>query len=660
MKLPLKHLRTATAALLAADLALLLLAWQGPAWGVASPSQGVAFAASAALSVLLVGLAWALARRLQASQMQVDEDRRLIQDAFDAVPAAVVLFDAQDRLLLCNADFRQLYLPLQDLLQPGTGFETLLRAGVARGLVPEAQGREAAWVSARLARRGQPQPPMLRQMADGRWRRIVETRLPNGRLLAHSIDITEIQQQQQALDAVRQAAELSATRLQDAIEALPAGFELYDAQDRLVMTNSVLRTLYPLIDDLARRQPPPSFEEVVRTHHARGGLPHLPDQAALDAWLRQRHAERRAPAGTLLATHVVRQSDGRWIRSHERRTRDGGVVGVRLDVTEAETQRERANIARLAAEQAQQRLTDAIDALPDAFVLFDADDRVVAFNARYVELYAASASVIRLGARFEDLLRFGLAHGQFPQALGREADWLAERLSAHRHPRGPLVQELPGNRWVRIDERRTRDGGLAGVRADITELVRREQELAQLNTRLGSMNDELSQLSETDALTGLANRRQFDRRLASELGRAVRHGMPLALLLLDVDHFKAYNDRHGHLAGDACLRQVAAVLRSCAQRPTDLVARWGGEEFAMLLPYADAQQAHQQALRCLAALDEAALPHGASPLAAHVTLSAGVAAFSTQGAGDAEALVRAADTALYRAKMAGRHGVVAG
>ncbi len=654
------RLRALSVGLLAAGLGLLavLVGRGGPA------AAGGLLAAALALLVVMV---WRLSQRLEAAQARLAQDWQLTNDAFDAVPAAVVLFDAQDRLLLCNADFRQLYAPMAAALQPGARFESLLREALARGLVPEAAGREDAWLSERLASRrqarGQAPQPLLRQMADGRWRRIVETPLPDGRLLAHSLDVTDLLHQQQALDAARQAAELSAARLQDAIEALPAGFELYDAQDRLVMTNSVMRAMYPLISDLAERSSdPPRFEEVVRTNHARGGLPHLPDEAALQAWLAQRRAERSTQGGGLLATHVVQQADGRWIRSHERRTREGGVVGVRLDLTDVETQRRRADAARQAAEQAQQRLADAIEALPDGLLLLDADDCVVAFNSRYLEIYAISAPAVRLGARFEDIVRHGLAHGQFPQAAGRQEAWLAERLSAHRHPRGPVVQELPGNRWVRIDERRTRDGGVAGVRTDITELVRREQTLSRLNVQLGSMNSELSQLSDTDPLTGLANRRHFDRRLASELDRANRHAMPLALLLFDVDHFKAYNDRHGHLAGDRCLQQVAAVLRRNAGRPSDLVARWGGEEFAMLLPYCSAEDARQQARRCLDALDALALPHGASPLAGHVTLSAGLAqAGAGTAAGrdpDGVAIVQAADAALYRAKQAGRHCVV--
>jgi len=195
------------------------------------------------------------------------------------------------------------------------------------------------------------------------------------------------------------------------------------------------------------------------------------------------------------------------------------------------------------------------------------------------------------------------------------------------------------------------------IRLDVSELMQREQELNLLNGRLAQLNQELSVLSRTDALTGLANRRAFDQRLAEEVSRAARHQVPLALLVVDIDHFKSYNDRYGHPAGDACLRQVAAVLRECAGRPIDLAARLGGEEFAVLLPHLGNAEAMQVAQRCVQAVEAAAIAHEGSPVAPHVTVSVGVAE-STQLAQDGAALLAAADAALYLAKRQGRRRVV--
>ena len=268
-------------------------------------------------------------------------------------------------------------------------------------------------------------------------------------------------------------------------------------------------------------------------------------------------------------------------------------------------------------------------------------------------------------------LPYGLERGQYPQAGSDDttrAAWLAERLRRHRAPDGvPILQELRDNSWLRIDERRTRSGGFAGVRTDVTELVRTRQQLEAMNrdvessaAALRAANAQLEELSATDALTGLANRRRFDARLSEEVQRAHRHGNALALLLVDIDHFKLYNDRLGHPQGDRALQAVAAVLMQQARRPGELVARYGGEEFALLLPHADAATTAAVVERCQRAMATLALPHEASPTAPHVTMSIGAARLDPLARESAEALLRRADMALYAAKAAGRaRGVMA-
>ncbi len=515
---------------------------------------------------------------------------------------------------------------------------------------PRAAGQEASWLESRLRDFGRASAPIERQMADGRWRRVSETRLSDGAVLYFSIDITELVDKRAALQSALREARLASERLEDALEALPAGFELWDADDRLVLSNSELARMYPKI--AAALKPGISFEQLVRANHAAGAL--AVPQRELDAYIARRHVERsisRQPAD-----HAT--DEGRWYRVYHRPTRHGALVGVRMDVTELRDERAAAERARHEAEVARQQLADAIEALPDGFALFDADDRLSICNARYRELYKETAPVLQPGARFEDLLRYGLAHGQYPQAAGRESEWLAERLERHRAPSGPQIQELPGNRWLRIDERQTRDGGIAGVRTEVTELVRREQQLTELNARLAEAHAQVEALSQTDALTGIANRRRFDTRLGEEWTRVVRHGTALGLLLVDIDHFKRYNDRHGHQQGDACLRHVAQLLAGCAARPNDVVARYGGEEFAILLPHASRAQTALVAQRCMAAVDDAYIMLGTSPNAGQVSISVGAAWVGHGEPRRQDLLVRAADEALYRAKAAGRHCLV--
>jgi diguanylate cyclase (GGDEF)-like protein len=302
---------------------------------------------------------------------------------------------------------------------------------------------------------------------------------------------------------------------------------------------------------------------------------------------------------------------------------------------------------------------ELLDAMQSAVVLWDSDDRLVMANRDFLSVYPTLALHLKPGLRFEEALRASIAAGLVPEAQEDPEPWIARRLALRRQPAGPMLRELTDGRWRLITEQRLSDGSLMAHSVDVTELVRREQALATLNQQLDEANAELARLSDTDGLTGLGNRRLFDRRLAEECARAARHGTPLALLLVDVDHFKRYNDHHGHPAGDACLVQVARLLEQAARRPGDLVARVGGEEFALLLPHLDSEAALAQALRSQAALTEAALTHGDTPLGQHITISVGVAVWQAAPEATSDVLLPAqlmarADAALYQAKHEGR------
>ncbi|HOW61650.1 MAG TPA: diguanylate cyclase [Candidatus Contendobacter sp.] len=169
--------------------------------------------------------------------------------------------------------------------------------------------------------------------------------------------------------------------------------------------------------------------------------------------------------------------------------------------------------------------------------------------------------------------------------------------------------------------------------------------------------DLLEQLAGMDGLTGIPNRRRFDETLTLEWNRTRRHGAPLALILLDIDFFKSYNDHYGHPQGDDCLRKVAAVLAATLQRASDTLARYGGEEFAAILPDTSLDSAVDMAELMRCRVMDLAIPHGYSRVAACVTVSLGVAACIPAERNSAAELVEAADGALYQAKHAGRNRV---
>ena len=179
----------------------------------------------------------------------------------------------------------------------------------------------------------------------------------------------------------------------------------------------------------------------------------------------------------------------------------------------------------------------------------------------------------------------------------------------------------------------------------------------EMTRQVAANVSELERLSHVDSLTGLANRHHFDLCVEKEWRRALRSRAPLALLMIDVDHFKAYNDRYGHVAGDACLRAVAATIGGVVQRSTDLAARYGGEEFAVLLPGTPRASAVALAEGLLAALAEKNLPHDASPLG-RIGASIGVTVCGAAEDCGPEGMIHAADEALYAAKRAGRNRVM--
>ncbi|MFW6154014.1 MAG: diguanylate cyclase [Planctomycetota bacterium] len=176
-------------------------------------------------------------------------------------------------------------------------------------------------------------------------------------------------------------------------------------------------------------------------------------------------------------------------------------------------------------------------------------------------------------------------------------------------------------------------------------------------TKRRELEKTLERMSRTDALTNLSNRRAFEETLEREVNRARRAGCPLSLLMLDVDHFKRYNDTYGHQAGDRALQRVAGVLTAAGRRGGDMAARYGGEEFTVILAETDAAAAAHVAEAVRRGVEGLAIPHESSATAPRVTVSIGAATMTPGAAVDAEELIRLADTVLYDVKAHGRNDV---
>lgn len=274
-------------------------------------------------------------------------------------------------------------------------------------------------------------------------------------------------------------------------------------------------------------------------------------------------------------------------------------------------------------------------------------------------------------------MTFAYIGPQIEQLLGwSQASWVSANDWAERmHPddREKVVNFCVSQSQCGIDHEAdyralTKDNGYVWIR-DVVHVVRNAQgeveslvgfmfdisERKRTEEKLQALQKELEALSFKDGLTGIANRRLFDTSLEREWEQARASQQPLSLILLDVDLFKQYNDLHGHLPGDRCLTDIAQTLTLAAVGPRDVVARFGGEEFVILLPDTDAQGARRVAERCQRLIDKLAIPHKNSLHRQCVTLSLGVGTTVPAAGGTASAFIQAVDQRLYAAKQKGRN-----
>jgi diguanylate cyclase (GGDEF)-like protein len=252
-------------------------------------------------------------------------------------------------------------------------------------------------------------------------------------------------------------------------------------------------------------------------------------------------------------------------------------------------------------------------------------------------------------ASCEDTLRLARSRSPAPDLILLDLD--PEKVARVRRQ---LAGLLPSSPIATISES-TVEAAFAVLRMARGRHAKREQQLTARLRRLEQANKDLERLVCIDQLTGVANRRHFDDLLTTEWKRAARLGAQLSLLMLDLDYFHALNERYSHLGGDACLKRVAGAMADCLRRPSDIVARYGGDEFVALLPDTDARGAWVVAERLRVHVEQLQLPHEGSCCSAVVTLSAGMATSTPTADRSCETLVAAADLALFRAKQDGRN-----
>ena len=302
-----------------------------------------------------------------------------LTDALESISEGFFLFDSDDRMVLCNSRYRELYPGLADLMQPGLKFERLIETVLERGIVADAATRPQEWVEQRFARHHNPSGPFLQHQWDGRWIQISERKTQDGGTVAVFTDVTELKRREEELAAARDKATEAQRRMADAIESISEGFSLYDADDKLVTYNRRYRDMHGIgsIDVVNQGV---SFETVLRNAAASGEIRDA--EGHVEAWVAERLARHRDPKGP----HVQRRSNGRWIQINERKTDDGGTVATYTDITDVKQ-------AEQAIQESEQRLRVIAEAAPMAVAIVTFDDGIIRYaNQRFSEMFELESS----------------------------------------------------------------------------------------------------------------------------------------------------------------------------------------------------------------------------------------------------------------------------
>jgi PAS domain S-box-containing protein len=382
-------------------------------------------------------------------EFDLREQLALLDRAIVHLTQGLCMYGPDARLIICNPRYLDMYGLDPEHIRPGMSLREVVACRKATGSFTGDVDRHCDAVLAEIAQgRGIDQ---LMEAGDGRVIRMVHQPMRGGGWVTTHEDVTESRRAEEAVRASRHV-------LENTFEHMDQGVSIFDAALRLVAANRRFRELFGMPEALCRPGTP--LTELARFNAERG----VYGAGDVETLVREREARARQPIEIMERM----RPDGTVVEIRTSRLPDGGLVKIYTDVT----QRVRAE-RELQATHA--RLRDALEVVPEGLVLFDAEDRFVLWNRRYAELYPESAPDVRVGAKFEDVLRANIAKGHVPQAKGREEAWLAERLARHRDDQSDHEQALPNDRWVSVRERRTADGGSIGIRVDITDLKRREE-----------------------------------------------------------------------------------------------------------------------------------------------------------------------------------------
>jgi class 3 adenylate cyclase len=382
-------------------------------------------------------------------------------------------------------------------------------------------------------------------------------------------DITEEKRAEQTL-AVKEA------QLHVALDNMPGALVFTDEDLRIVFCNDRFKTMYRVPDELL--QPGRPYPDFLR-HLAESGYYGDGD---VETQVSQRVQSLRNPSGK---SFVDRTPDGRTYRILRRRATGGGAVTVMTDVTE----QERAEEARLRSER---RLVDAIETISEGFACYDAEDRLVISNSCYRNLlYSGVDFTPAAGMTFESIIRRAAEHGAIKDAEGRVEDWIADRLLRRQNPGAPQVQQRADGRWVMISERRTDDGGTVAVYSDITELKRREANLAEKSTALEALSSKLAKYLAPQVYNSIFTGRQ-DVKIASQRKK-------LTVCFSDIADFTEITDKMESEDLTQLLNHYLTEMSRIASEYGATIDKYVGDAIVMFFGDPETRGVKEDAIACV-------------------------------------------------------------
>ena len=547
----------------------------------------------------------------------LNEQHQRFDVALNAMPQALCMFDADQRLIVCNDNYLTLFNADPDVVKPGITLLGIFEHGVKIGNYPGMTAEEL--VGRRMKAVAESSGRTYDQlMTDGRTISVSIETMEGGGWLGMFEDVTDLRRADRERTEAIMAIQEQNMLLDATLESMAQGLCVFDADLRIVVRNRHYLQLFSLGEGDA--EPGMDVFDIIAKSVSEGL--HVSGKDARTVFEEFR---RGLFAGQDSVTHR-HLANGRILAQRSRPMVNGNWVVTYDDITDRE-------LAAAELREQHRRFDAALNNMAHGLCMLDEELNLIVCNRRYLDMYAMSPAVVRPGVSMLTIVEHSIAVGNYAEATAAElVDSYRDRLR-----KGEFLshRQLSDGRIFKVLYHPMPHGGWVAIHEDVTERSKVEQHIAHL--------------AHHDSLTGLPNRALFHQRMTEGLAEVARSGEPMALLCLDLDHFKSVNDTLGHPVGDVLLGMVARRLLSAVEGH-GMVARLGGDEFAILLHGADLARAEELARRLVRLMSD---PFVVEEHLINSGISIGIA-LAPEDATGGDHLMKCADLALYRAKFEGR------